>query len=172
MIPDPTDNDHNLMESLLPHSFLCRFRPGNVTCLKNPSVSDVMNSLKQMKKLCRKEGFLFVYLSTHVLRLSNASKSDSSRKNVKGKSSSRAKVQSPSSQTKVENTFLAFQDSRWGKPAETIDSCCSLSKFIAALNGINTMNKTILLNCAHLPKPKQYFAGAKTLYPPDDLFFR
>jgi len=171
MVPDPTDNDHNLIESLLSHSLLCRLRSENVFCLKNPSVSDVMNSLAQMKKICRKEGFLFVYLSTHVLRLSNSNKTNrnDSKKIAKGKSASKVKVKP---QSKVEDTFLAFQDSMWGNPAETIESCFSLSSFIAALNEIKPTKKAILLNYAHLAKPKQFFTGAKTLYPPNDILFR
>eukprot|EP00597_Dinobryon_sp_UTEXLB2267_P006584 CAMPEP_0170093198 /NCGR_PEP_ID=MMETSP0019_2-20121128/26341_1 /TAXON_ID=98059 /ORGANISM="Dinobryon sp., Strain UTEXLB2267" /LENGTH=656 /DNA_ID=CAMNT_0010313939 /DNA_START=331 /DNA_END=2302 /DNA_ORIENTATION=- len=175
MIPDPTDNDHNLIESLMSHSFLCRFRSENIICLKNPSVADVMNALAQMKKMCRKEGFLFVYLSTHVLRLSNNTKQSNlkdKKKTTKGKKTSKVKAQTSTSQSKVEDTYFAFQDSMWGKPAETVESCYSLSSFTAALNEIKANKKTILLNCAHLPKPKQFFPGTKTLYPPDDVLFR
>eukprot|EP01037_Dinobryon_pediforme_P030996 gene30996-35295_t len=99
MNPDPTENDHNLIESLLTHSFLCRIRPENVECLKNPTVAEFSAALSSLKKIAQKDGFLLVYLATHII------------KTTVGK----AKKQS----NKKEDTYIALHDSTWTKPSDT-----------------------------------------------------
>ena len=101
MNPDPTENDHNLIESLLTHNFLCRLRPENVECLKNPTVAEFRTALKALKKRVQQDGFLVVYLSTHIIRIA----------------SSGAKVPIQKSKKK-EDTYIALHDSMW------VSACC------------------------------------------------
>eukprot|EP01036_Dinobryon_divergens_P030135 gene30135-39332_t len=155
MNPDPTENDHNLIESLLTHNFLCRLRPENVECLKNPTVAEFRTALKALKKRVQQDGFLVVYLSTHIIRIA----------------SSGAKVPIQKSKKK-EDTYIALHDSMWGNPVDMVESCVPLSEFIDQLNNMKVDSKTILLHYAHLPRPSMVIPGAKTLYPPSDALIR
>ena len=96
MNPDPSENDYNLIESLLTHNFLCRLRPENVECLKNPTMAEFRTALNTLKKRVQREGFLFVYLSTHIIRIAGGG-----AKTPKQKSK------------KKEDTYIALHDSMW-----------------------------------------------------------
>lgn len=170
---ETSENDHNLIDSTLTHSFICRLTSSNVFSLKNPTLSDFTTTLASLKRQCRSDSFVFIYLSTHIVRVDGGSKETKKKETIKSPPSSQIKKKDASeSPPKRENAYIAFHDSVWGKPAEVTASCFSLSAFIAFINSLPTMRRTVLLHCAHAPKAKQLFSGPKSIYPPENLFTR
>jgi hypothetical protein len=149
-----SEKDHNSIYDAIAHDFICRYRSENVFSLKNPTSFDFIETLKTLKRktasIDPKKGFLFVYISTHVIEVDGGDK-----------------------ENKNEKTFFAFQNSIWGKPIELAESSVSLSAFVAMLDGVKINRKTVVLSYAHVPRPRlTLFPSAKKLYPNSDFLIR
>eukprot|EP01038_Epipyxis_sp_PR26KG_P007423 gene7423-10116_t len=140
------DKEYEQFEKYIKHDYICKFREENVLLLKNPTTVDVLKALERLKKIMKnKNSFLVSYISTHIITV------------IKGE-----KKTNP-----TETCYFAFKDSVWSnKPMDIAESCISLTTFCEKLNQLKTTQKTILLNYAHIPKPKPtLFASVKLCYP-------
>lgn len=139
------DADYDVLKSVLTHEHIGRIRTENCFSLKNPTTMDVKDILSRLHRIIRCDGFLFIYLATHVIHLVGA--------------------KDPGNGT--ETTYLAFRNSIWGKTKEIAESCIGILEFTAALNRIKCKHKTIALNYAHAPPPRRaMFASSKQVSHP------
>jgi hypothetical protein len=145
-----TDDDFDAMSYVLAHDFICKYRSENIILLQNCSTLEFLDALKSLRTRCSSKSSLVIFITTHVFTISK-----------------------PGKEYKNEDTFMAFGNSVWGSPVDTAETCIPLNQFIAYANQIISKQKTIILNCAHLPKPPSaLFKSPKTLYPPGILYSR
>jgi hypothetical protein len=146
--PQELENDHEQMVDLLTHEFIGRMRPENVIALKNPSCEDVRAAFKQLRQICRVDGFVTIYIATHIITIT---KSDKENPN--------------------ENAYFAFKNSIWGKNNELVETCIAFADMIKMINKISCKSKNIFLNYGHhAPPRKVLFPASKLLYlPPNAL---
>lgn len=147
-VSEATNRDHDQINYLLSHELIGKFPPENVHLLKNPSTNEFKDTLSHLRKEVESSGFVVIVLATHVVKV------------VKGEKKEHPK----------ELSYFAFHNSVWGTPVEIAESCISLSAFCGLVNKIPCTQKTLILNYAHVAKPRMaLFPSSKILYPPQDF---
>lgn len=145
------DHDYEKIFHTVTHDFIGRIRPENCVGLKNPTTMEVKDAIKHLSKICRVNGFIFIYIATHIINIIGAADPENDK----------------------ETAYLAFRNSIWGKTKEITESCIGIIEFTGLINGIKAKNKTIVLNYAHAPPPrKALFTSSKQVYPPTNILFR
>ncbi len=146
---ESSNSDHVLIEEVIAHDFICKYRQENVIFLKNPSCAEFLEALQRLRRHIRPQGFLFVYLSSHVVTVHGGDKKDTH-----------------------ETGYLCMRDTLWTRPAVIAATSISLSLLASSLNKIECKQKTIFLNYAHVPNTRRSPFGSKFLYPPPDFASR
>ena len=145
-----TNADYENLKHVFSHEFIGKFIPENSHFLKNGSIVEFREIMEKLSKECRTDSFLVVYFCTHVLTIRKGEKKN-----------------------KKEEDYIAFKNTVWGKPVEIAESSVSLGMLTAALNKIKCRQKTIIMNYAHLRKPKAVmFPNARINYPSPNLLSR
>ena len=151
------DMDPKLMKEkealaeLMPHDFVCRLKPENVTMLEDPRSGEVLDTLERLGRIVTKKGFFVLYICTHVLTV------------VKGEPKTNP----------GETAYFATKETVWGTPEEIASSSVSLSALCKKLSSLPCRRKTVIINYAHVPEPKKtLFAANRMVYPPSDLLTR
>jgi hypothetical protein len=146
-VSEATNKDHDQLHYLLSHELIGRFLPENVHLLKNPSTNEFKDVLSHLKKEVGQSEFIVVFLTTHVIKV------------VKGEKDHPKEL-----------SYFAFHNSVWGTQVEIAESCISLTTFCSLLNKIPCAQKTIVLNYAHVARPRvALFPSSKIPYPPYDF---
>lgn len=146
-VSEATNRDHDQINYLLSHELIGKFLPENVHLLKNPSTNEFKDTMSHLRKEVESSGFVVIVLATHVVKV------------VKGEK-----------ERPKEHSYFAFHNSVWGTPIEIAESCISLSAFCGLVNKIPCAQKTLILNYAHVAKPRMaLFPSSKILYPPQDF---
>jgi hypothetical protein len=151
-LPSELEHDHDQIVDLLTHEYIGRMRNENVLSLKNPTSEDVKDAFKQLRKLCRSNGFAFIYITTHIITISKSDK-----------------------ENKKENCYFAFKNSLWDpmKNTELVESTISLTDLSKLINKVSCKFKTIFLNYAHHSPPRKVLIpSSKLLYPPSNCLQR
>lgn len=149
-VPPELEFDHDQIYNMLTHEYIGRMRPENVISLKNPTCNEVIDCLKQARRLCKTNGFVFLYLATHIVTVINKEKKE----------------------FKDETAYLAFRDTSWGKAMEIIESSIALKDFCRLVNNIKSKKKTICINYALAPHVPSITYSAKSIYPPPNFHQR
>lgn len=145
------DAEKEALMELVPHDFICRFRPENVTFIEDPRASELLDSIERLSRVCTKKGFFVLYLCTHVLTV------------VKGEPKTNPK----------ETAYFATKETVWGKPEEIASSSMSLTALCKQVQKLPCKRKTVILNYAHMQPPKKsVFASVRSVYPPSDVLSR
>lgn len=145
------DAEKEALMELIPHDFICRFRPENVTFIEDPRASELLDSIERLSRICTKKGFFVLYLCTHVMTV------------VKGEPKTNPK----------ETAYFATKETVWGKPEEIASSSMSLTALCKQLQKLPCKRKTVILNYAHMQPPKKtVFASVRSVYPPSDVLSR
>lgn len=145
-------DDFDGIKLFLEHEFIGRIRPENILALKNPTTNEMADAFKDLRRKVRTDGFLVVYIATHVVTINKGNK-----------------------ELPEENAYFAFRNSIWSpkKNIETIDTSISLTQLSVWMNSIACREKSIFVNFAHAPAPrKTLFPSSKYVYPPSDFVFR
>jgi len=139
------------LAELMPHDFICRLKPENVTMLEDPRSGEVLDTLERLGRIVTKKGFFVLYICTHVLTV------------VKGEPKTNP----------GETAYFATKETVWGTPEEIASSSVSLSALCKKLSSLPCRRKTVIINYAHAPEPKKtLFAANRMVYPPSDLLTR
>lgn len=146
-LPNEVNADHGLFEHILTHDFLCKFRSENVISLRNPSCQIFRDTLDRMRRMCKKRGFLFVYLCTHIVE-------------IKSKT------------YKNENCFIALKDTAWNNSERAASTSIPLAEFAYALNQISCERKVVTFNFAHYDAIPRSSFKSRYVYPPPDCLTR
>lgn len=149
-VPIELETDHDHLYNVLTHEYIGRLRPENVISLKNPTCTEVVDAFKQARKLCRNNGFLFIYIASHIVTVINKEKKE----------------------FKDEDAYFAFRDTTWGKAMEIIESSIALKNFATMINSIKCKTKTMCINYALTPYVPSVAYSAKTMYPPANFHRR
>merc|ERR1711991_957421 len=116
-----------------------------------------------LRRLCRSNGFLVVYICTHIATLwksPSSSTSKVSKNNVLGK---KQKIDGRKSAQ-----FL-MNDSVWRDPATLESASISLNELVEMLDSIYCKRKVVLLHYGHQHYTKPSVFGFKMLYPPPNF---
>jgi hypothetical protein len=150
-LPEATDSDHILLEKILTHDYICKFRPENVIVLKQPSCSEFMDGMNRLRRICKRKGYFVMYLCTHVVTVFNGDKNNSK-----------------------ETGYICMKDTLWTKPHMIANTSISLGTLVACLNKLDCKFKTVFLNYAHSPvnANKSTVFSSKILYPPPNFATR
>ena len=151
-ISPATKNDVDTIETILTHNFVCKLKPEHVITLKDPTCENLMDTFSRLSNLCKTTGFLFVYISTHVMTVS--------------------KGESKGIGVKKENSYFCMKDTSWVNAKEAAATSVSLTNFCDALETIGCSRKTVCVNYAFAPKPARSFFKTRFLYPPSDFLSR
>lgn len=147
-----TDSDHEAIEKLLSHNFICKLKADNIIELKDPSCDVFVSAMERLRKMCTKTSFLFVYISTHIVTIKGGDYRGIGRKR--------------------ENTYFCMRDTDWSSTPEAKASAVSMTKFIKLLQSIACERKTVALHYAHSPAPPISTFKTRILYPPSDFLIR
>jgi hypothetical protein len=149
-LPLVVNDEHKKLADVLAHDFVCKFPAENVISLTNPNRTEFLKAFHMLRQVCRANGFLLVYICTHVVTAVHGD----------GKNSK-------------ETGYFAMHDTDWTNPKSIASTSVSISHLIELLNDILTREKTVILNYAHQKKPpKKLFKAVKLLYPPPDCLTR
>ena len=147
-LPIETIAEHETLKDILSHDFICKVPPDKVISLLNPRCNDFQAAFLHLRKVCRMNDSLLVYICTHI----------GTRLNV--------------DRNKDENGYFLMHDTNWRSAKEIAQSSISISAICQLLNKILCKSKTILLNCVHQGRQPFKLFGAQELYPPSDYFSR
>lgn len=146
-----TKAERDTLAELMPHDFICRFRPENVIILDDPQSGDVLNTLNRLSRICKEKGFFVFYISTHVVTAFRGEKKNNS----------------------AETCYFATKETVWTTPAEIAASSISLASLCKLIALVPCKRKSCIVSCAHNPEPKRsIFSANKSTYPPHDFLSR
>jgi hypothetical protein len=181
--------DHMNISDILSHDYICKMKMENVISLKNPTCSAFIDAIERLRQVCKKDGFVFIYICTHVVELDvnitaekepprsgatkdrkggkpgKLEKQKSMRAGSPAGNNRRASV-SPNIQSnpveankKKEDTFFFFEDTQWKDPRSVANSSISLTKLMVMINRLSCLRKTIALNYAHVKEKPKSLFG-------------
>ena len=145
-LPMETIAEHQKLKDVISHDFICKVAPEKVISLLNPKCNEFEAAFLHLRKVCRTNDSLLVYICTHV----------GTRHNV--------------DRNKDGNGHFLMHDTNWRNGKEIAKSSISISAMCKLLNKISCKSKTILLNCVHLGRQPSQLFGVQELYPPSDFF--
>lgn len=151
-VPAELDADFEGLKTFLSHDFIGKIPHENLIALKNPTTTEVLSVLDDLRRKIPKDGFLAIYFATHIITINAANK-----------------------EFPNETAYFAFRNSIWAprKHVETMDTCIPLTTMAEYVNAIPCREKTFLINFALAPpQRKTLFTAAKLVYPPDDFAAR
>ena len=145
-LPMETIAEHQKLKDVISHDFICKVAPEKVISLLNPKCNEFEAAFLHLRKVCRINDSLLIYICTHV----------GTRHNV--------------DRNKDENSHFLMHDTNWRSGKEMAKSSISISAMCELLNKISCKSKTILLNCVHQGRQPSQLFGVRELYPPSDFF--
>jgi hypothetical protein len=151
-VPTELDADFEGLKTFLSHDFIGKIPHENLIALKNPTTTEVLSALDDLRRKIPKDGFLVIYLATHIITINAANK-----------------------EFPNETAYFAFRNSIWAprKHVETMDTCIPLTTMAEYVNALPCREKTFLINFALAPpQRKTLFTAAKLVYPPEDFAAR
>lgn len=80
--------DHMGITDLLCHEYIGKLRMENVISVKNPTCTQFIDAFERLRKVARKDSFVFIYICTHIVTVKNGERGNNSRVS-KNKSSSK-----------------------------------------------------------------------------------
>lgn len=146
-LPKVVDADHGMLEHVLSHDFICKFRGENVITLRNPSKQSFIESLMRLKQMCKIKSFLFVYICTHVVTIKSKAHKD-------------------------ENCFFCFKDTIWNDSESAARTSLPLIELSKLINAICSEKKVFALNIAHTRPIEKSIFKSRYMYPPPDSLTR
>lgn len=132
--------EHVRFENLLTHDFICRYKEENMVSLLNPTLAEFIDGVERLRRMSRPNGFIFLYLCTHVATISG-----------------------------IPEGSICFKDAMWKNKETAARSTLSLTRFCSLLNGIPCTRKTVALSIAHPSNTHSRFSSM-ILYPPRDFY--
>jgi hypothetical protein len=148
-LPEATDSDHVLLEKVLTHDYICKFRQENVIVLKQPSCLEFMEAMNRLRRIVKRKGYFVMYLCSHVVTVYNGDQKN-----------------------KSENGYICMKDTLWTKPRMIAKTAISLSTLVTCLSKLDCKFKTVFLNYAHAPLNHRSLFSSKILYPPGNFATR
>mmetsp|Transcript_31265 Transcript_31265/g.99336 ORF Transcript_31265/g.99336 Transcript_31265/m.99336 type:complete len:944 (-) Transcript_31265:177-3008(-) len=136
--------DHQELEKVLTHPYICAFGPEHCTFLHNCTRDAFLASIAGLKAIveqyeCKS---LLVIMQTHMTRVS--------RGGHKG-------------------SYFMMADSNWNSTSMAAQTSVSLKEFCNTIREIECDHKTVVLDVAHNLKPMESIFRTRFLYPPPDL---
>ena len=138
--------DHKEVVDLLTHDLICMIPSENQIELLNPTLDAVNEALDDLRRNVRADGFLVVYIHTHVATVWSGEKEQVSNQSGMG--------------------HFLLHDTVWRDAKKVAATSLSVNQLIHALNGVFCKRKVVILNHAHDAYKSPSVFGSKVLYPP------